>query len=179
MSETIYEAHILITPFLELRKLRLNDHCNVVAFNLGCKLASLGGIFLKNIMLHPENLIGLEPQPSTLDGFAYLPLGSYLAMSRDIFGCTDGTSRVQSLFLNGQKRQCSLVTTETHPASNVNRSRVNPRCVRGNGRHQGNCLPVTEGLTHYDLKDRSKSSGVTVLRREVDMIPQFLIQEEY
>lgn len=91
MSETIYEAHILITPFLELRKLRLNDHCNVVAFNLGCKLASLGGIFLKNIMLHPENLIGLEPQPSTLDGFAYLPLGSYLAMSRDIFGCTDVT----------------------------------------------------------------------------------------
>lgn len=31
----------------------------------------------------------------------------------------------------------------------------------------------------YDLKDRSKSNGVPVLRREVDMIPQFLIQAEY
>lgn len=45
MSETIYEAHILITPFLELRKLRLNDHCKIVAFNLDRKLASLEGIF--------------------------------------------------------------------------------------------------------------------------------------
>ena len=148
MSETIYEAHILITPFLELRKLRLNDHCKVVAFNLGCKLASLEGIFFKE---HHAALRELNWFRTTALNIGCLGLPS----PRELFGnvkryfwfysCNIGTSRVESLFLNGQKRQCSLVTTETHPASNVNRSRVNPRCARGNGRHQGNCLLVTEG----------------------------------